>query len=73
MAIEVLIESPCGGPVNWADLACRQAGWVTTDSGDSYAEVLIEEASPDAVAFQEKIMEELRKAGWFHVGVVTEW
>ena len=72
-AIDVLIESPCGGPVNWYDLACRQAAWVTTDSGDSYAEVLIEEASPNAVEFPGRIREELRKAGWPDVRVVTEW
>jgi len=37
------------------------------------AEVLIEEASPDATEFQEAIRAELERSGWPDVHVVTAW
>ena len=60
-------------PVNWGDLSCRQAAWVVTDDGSAYAEVLIEEASPDATEFRETIRCELARRGYPGVQVVTEW
>jgi len=72
-AIGVVEAGERRGPVNWADLSCRQAAWVTTDEGESYAEVKIEEASPDATEFQEAIRAELARSGWPNVEVVTEW
>ncbi len=61
------------GPVNWADLSCLQAAWVVTDDGESYAEVTIEEASPESTDFQEAIRAALERRGWPDVRVVTEW
>jgi hypothetical protein len=61
------------GPVNWADLSCCQVSWVVTDDGSEYAEVLIEEASPEAVEFRETVRCELVRRGWPGVQVVTEW
>jgi hypothetical protein len=61
------------GAVNWADLHCLQAAWVSTDDGYSYAEVTIEEASPDAVEFQHAVEMELARRGWPDIHVVTEW
>lgn len=61
------------GAINWADLSCRQAAWVTTDEGESYAEVLIEEADPEASEFRAAVRAELVKTGWPDVRVVTEW
>ena len=61
------------GPVNWADLSCRQASWVVTDDGAEYAEVLIEEASPEAVEFRETIRYELARRGYPRVQVITGW
>jgi len=61
-AIGVVEAGEWRGPVNWADLSCRQAAWVTTDEGDSYAEVTIEEASPGATEFQKAIRAELERA-----------
>jgi hypothetical protein len=59
--------------VNWANLRCVQAAWVVTDAGDSYAQVTIEEASPEAYRFQNEVAFELTKHGWPDVHVVTEW
>ena len=61
------------GAINWADLSCRQASLVVTDAGESYTEVLIEEAAPDATKFQQAVASELALAGWPDVRVVTEW
>lgn len=61
------------GAINWADLHCLQAAWVLTDDEENYAEVTIEEASPDAGYFQRVIAEELARAGWPDIRVVTEW
>ena len=61
------------GAVNWGDLGCRQASWVVTDDGSEYAEVLIEEASPEAVEFRETVRRELARRGYPGVQVVTEW
>jgi len=72
-AIGVVETGERRGLVNWADLSCRQAAWVSTDQGDSYAEVKIEEASPDASEFQEAIRAELERSGWPSIEVVTEW
>ena len=59
--------------INWADLGCVQAAWVITEQGESYAEVLIEEAAPDCSAFQAEVAAELNRRGWPGVRVVTEW
>jgi len=61
------------GAVNFGDLHCVQAAWVTTDSEEAYAEVEIEEADPAASDFQQAIATELAKAGWADVRVKTEW
>ena len=72
-AIGAIKISPCNGPVNWADLRCVEARWVVTDEGESYYEVLIEEAGPDAIALQRLVQTDLYLAGWKDVRVVTEW
>ena len=69
----IIISDPPNWPVNWADLSCRQASWVVTDDGAEYAEVLIEEASPEAVEFRETVRCELARRGYPGVQVVTEW
>lgn len=57
--------------VNWADLTCVEAAHVTTDSGDSYYQVSIEEAeSNDLCIF---IAMRLGEAGFPGVEVDTEW
>ena len=61
------------GPVNWADLHCMEAAFVTTDTGDTYSTVTIEEASPDAWDFQKLVADELFKKGHANVRVITEW
>lgn len=70
--VGVLSANP-GGAVNWGDLSCRQAAWVVTDDDEAYAEVLIEEAAPDASELQEAVARELAVLGWPDVRVVTEW
>ena len=73
-AIEAVASSGgTEGAVNWADLSCRRAAWVSTDSDDAYAEVLIRKASPEAAAFQEDVRIRLERAGWLKVSVVTAW
>ena len=69
----IIISDPPNWPVNWADLSCRQAFWVVTDDGEEYAEVLIEEASPEAVEFCKTVCYELARRGYPGVLVVTEW
>jgi hypothetical protein len=61
------------GPVNWADLHCMEAAWVVTDDEQQFAQVTIEEASPEAADFQRLVKEELEMMGWPSVVVVTEW
>lgn len=62
-----------GGAVNWADLSCVEAAWVRTDRGDEHAEVLIEEAAPEAVELQRAVKAELAIDGWPDVSARTEW
>jgi hypothetical protein len=71
--IGTISRDPPNWPVNWADLSCRQASWVVTDDGAEYAEVLIEEASPEAVEFRETIRYELARRGYPRVQVITGW
>lgn len=63
------------GAINWADLSCHQAALIiTTDKGQTYVEVTIEEASPEAAGeFREAVAKELAKAGWLNISVLTEW
>lgn len=61
------------GPINWGSLYCSETRWILSDTGQSYAEVIIEEASPDE---NERlcyfVSAELEKLGYF-VTVTTEW
>ena len=61
------------GPINWADLHCCEASWVSTDGGAGYSQVTIEEAAPEASEFCLAVARELKKRGWEGVHVVTEW
>lgn len=61
------------GAINWADLHCLQAAWVVTDDEYDYAEVTIEEASPECSEFHAFIHKYLAAHGWPDVSVVTEW
>jgi hypothetical protein len=72
-AIDEVQKQRTKGAVNWADLHCLQAAWVVTDEEESYAEVTIEEAAPEADEFQTAVMLELDKLGYPNVHVVTEW
>jgi hypothetical protein len=71
--IGTISRDPPNWPVNWADLSCRQTSWIVTDDGAEYAEVLIEEASPEAFEFRETVRCELARRGYLGVQVVTEW
>lgn len=62
-----------GEAINWADLLCREAMFITNDSGDSYYSVSVEEASPDATDFRDAVSEKLAGRGFGHVIVTTEW
>jgi hypothetical protein len=61
------------GPVNWAHLGCVRASAVTDDSGESYYQVLIEEAAPEASELRAAVYAGLAEAGWTKVEVLTEW
>lgn len=60
-------------PIIWSDLSCNEAAWVVTDSAHGYAQVTISEAAVECPVFQGRIREELAKAGFENVVVVTEW
>ena len=62
-----------GDAVNWSGLHCAEACWIVNDDGEEYAQVRIEEASPNASRFQCAIRTELESVGWSDVSVVTEW
>jgi hypothetical protein len=59
--------------VNWADLRVVDVEYVETLSGDAYYCALIEEASPSARAFQEAMLDQLRRNDLGDVQVRTEW
>lgn len=59
--------------INWADLSCTQAEWILTDTGHTYAKVVIEEAAPECPVFHQDISDELSKLGWPDVTVETSW
>lgn len=59
--------------INWGDLGCVEASKVITDKGTERYVVLIEEASPDCIDFQEFISFELGLKGFDKVEVRTEW
>jgi len=74
--VEMSAEDPRrwhGEPVNWADLRCIEARQIVSDSGMVHREVLIEEASPDAIRFKSAVTKRLWDLGWSAVFVVTQW
>lgn len=62
------------GGVNWADLGLEYATHTLRDDGKSTYRVVISEADPSAVEFQEFIANRVREYGWDEpLEVVTEW
>jgi hypothetical protein len=72
-AIEKLQQAKIPGAINWADLSCVEASSVTTDEGETYLQVTIEEASPAETGLQAAVAKDLEERGWPGVLVVTEW
>lgn len=65
-------DSRPSGTVNWADLSCAEAREVHSDCGDTFYQVVIVEASPEAYRLQ--MIVAARLGGEFgHVEVITEW
>jgi hypothetical protein len=65
------MRSEIGGAVNWADLRCTDVS-VSLLSG--LVTITIEEASPQgADRLRQHVSEELAKAGWPDIAVLTEW
>jgi hypothetical protein len=67
------IRDTMEGPINWADLSCREAAAGVMEDGKPFLAVWIEEASPDNYDFQNEIMMKLSKLGYENVQVTTEW
>lgn len=59
--------------VNWADLKCNEAAFVTTDSGEGYYRVCIDEAAPESNKLREFIYSQLNSAGFFGIDIEIEW
>lgn len=62
-------------PINWDDLHCTEARMVTTDSGKTWAEIVVSEAAtPDyCTQFCNAVQARLAEAGWPDVQVRMEW
>lgn len=59
--------------VNWADLRCTCAEYLTDDDGDTGHRVYIEEASPDNAEVIKFITTELILHGYKDVEVLLQW
>ena len=61
-------------PVNWANLSCRKARWISDDSGEFYAEIDVSEASPDGCPKLCALLDSmLRLRGYEGVRIRTDW
>jgi hypothetical protein len=64
------LEDFSGEAINWGDLSCIE---VIDRGTDRPYQVLIEEASPDSVEFQQWIQEQVFERFNIEVEVKTEW
>jgi len=59
--------------INWGDLSCKEASFCINQNGFEYYDVLICEASPDAIKFQNEVYDRLLAIWNIPVIVQTEW
>lgn len=59
--------------LNASDLGCRTVNFCVDDRGAWWTEVVIEEASPNCIAFNDFVTARLKAAGYKNVHSVTEW
>jgi hypothetical protein len=62
-----------GEPIKFAKLSCFSAEYVIDDAGVARHEVWINNAAPECFRLQAFIKRELKKRGFLHVDVYTEW
>lgn len=72
-AVREAEKAGIGDAVNWAAVTVNDVSFVVDEEGETWFEVYITEASPDAYEFRRFVEDYLRARGYESVEVITEW